>query len=61
MIDKQLSERTELTHSKIGIVQKDTIVAAGLALQKADVIKPDVDVQAVVNSLIDAQFSTASN
>ena len=61
VIDKQLSERTELTHSKIGIVQKDTIVAAGLALQKADVIKPDVDVQAVVNSLIDAQFSTASN
>lgn len=61
VIDKQLNERTELTHSKIGPVQKDTILAAGLALQKADVIKPDVDVRAAVDALIDAKFNTASN
>lgn len=61
VIDKQLKERTELTHSSIGPVQKDTILAAGLALQKAEVIKPDVDVRAAVDALIEAKFSTASN
>ena len=60
VIEKQLSERTELTHSKIGQEQKDTILAAGLALQKAGVIKPDVDVAATVDALIDLRFSTAS-
>lgn len=61
VIDKQLNERTDLTHAKIGQPQKDTILAAGLALQKAEVIKPDVNVQAVVDALIDAKFTTASN
>ncbi|MEQ1670718.1 MAG: aliphatic sulfonate ABC transporter substrate-binding protein, partial [Hyphomicrobium sp.] len=37
VIEKQLKERTELTHSKIGQQQKDAILAAGLALQKAEV------------------------
>jgi len=60
VIAKQLGERTDLSHSSIGTVQKDTIVSAGLALQKAGVIKPDVDVQAVANGLIDAKFTTAS-
>ncbi|CAA2143811.1 aliphatic sulfonate ABC transporter substrate-binding protein [Hyphomicrobium sp. ghe19] len=61
VIAKQLGERTDLTFSKIGPLQRDTILAAGLALQKAEVIKPDVDVAAIVDSLIDAKFSTASN
>jgi len=60
VIEKQLGERTELTHSKIGQEQKDGILAAGLALQQAGVIKPDVDVRAAVDSLIDAKFTTAA-
>ncbi|WP_045835990.1 aliphatic sulfonate ABC transporter substrate-binding protein [Hyphomicrobium sp. 99] len=61
VIAKQLKERTDLSYSKIGTAQRDTILAAGLALQKAEVIKPDVNVSAAVDSLIDAKFSTASN
>src|SRR5262245_43782814 len=53
VVDKQLKERTELTHSKIGAPQRESILAAGLALQAAGVVKPDVDVKATVNALID--------
>src|ERR671931_892032 len=34
VVDKQLKERTELTHNRIGPAQKDSILAAGLALQQ---------------------------
>jgi len=61
VIAKQLGERTDLTYSKIGQSQKETIVAAGIALQKAGVIKPDVDIAAATDALIDSQYSTASN
>jgi sulfonate transport system substrate-binding protein len=61
VIAKQLGERTDLSNSKIGQPQKDTILAAGLALQKAGVIKPDVDVSAATDALIDSKYSTASN
>ena len=61
VIAKQLGERTDLTHAQIGEPQKETIRAAGIALQKAGVIKPDVDVSAVTDALIDSKFSTASN
>src|ERR1700761_8204017 len=44
VVDKQLNERTELTHNKIGPAQRDSILEAGLALQKAGVIGPSVDV-----------------
>src|SRR5437868_5470803 len=54
VVDKQLKERTELTHSKIGAPQRESILAAGLALQEAGVIKADVDVKATVDSLIDS-------
>ncbi|MDT3684882.1 MAG: aliphatic sulfonate ABC transporter substrate-binding protein [Pseudorhodoplanes sp.] len=54
VVDKQLKERTELTHSKIGAPQRDSILAAGIALQEAGVIKPDVNVKAVLDDLIDA-------
>ncbi len=50
--DKQLKERTLLTFNKIGPEQRDSILQAGIALQKAGVIKPDVDVQKVLNDLI---------
>ena len=54
VVDKQLKERTELTHSKIGAPQRESILAAGIALQQAGVIKADVDVKATVDALIDA-------
>jgi sulfonate transport system substrate-binding protein len=53
VVDKQLKERTELTHSKIGAPQRQSILAAGIALQQAGVIKPNVDVKAAVDALID--------
>ena len=60
VIARQLTERTDLSYSKIGQEQKDTILAAGLVLQKAGVIKEDVDVHADVDALIDSKFTTAS-
>lgn len=53
VVDKQLKERTELTHSKIGAPQRESILAAGLALQQAGVIAADVDVKATLDGLID--------
>ena len=50
--DKQLKERTGITFNKIGPEQRDSILQAGIALQKAGVIKPDVDVQKTLNELI---------
>lgn len=59
---KQLKERTELTHSAIGKPQRDSILAAGLALQAAGVVDAKVNVQQVVNDLIDERFNaTLSN
>ena len=51
--DKQLKERTDLTFSKIGAPQRESILAAGLALQQAGVIDAKVDVKAALDSLID--------
>lgn len=53
VVDKQLKERTDLTHSKIGAPQRASILAAGLALQQAGVIAANVDVKAALDSLID--------
>jgi sulfonate transport system substrate-binding protein len=61
VVDKQLKERTELTHSRIGAPQKASILAAGLALQQAGVIKADVDVKATVDNLIDERWTGATN
>lgn len=58
VIARQL-ERTELTHSRIGDAQRETIEAAGLALQAAGVVKPEVDVKGVVSQLIDPSFSAS--
>ena len=52
-VDKQLKERTELTHSKIGAPQRESILAAGLALQQAGVVAANVDVKKTVDALID--------
>jgi sulfonate transport system substrate-binding protein len=59
VVDKQLKERTELTHSKIGAPQRSSILAAGIALQQAGVIKPDIDVKKAVDDLIDEQYLVA--
>ncbi|MEA2953215.1 MAG: sulfonate transport system substrate-binding protein [Alphaproteobacteria bacterium] len=53
VVDKQLKERTELTHSKIGAPQRESILAAGIALQQAGVVPADVDMKKMVDDLID--------
>jgi sulfonate transport system substrate-binding protein len=61
IVDKQLKERTELTHNKVGPAQRESILEAGLALQKAGVIGPNVDVKKAVDDLIDDRYVTAAN
>jgi sulfonate transport system substrate-binding protein len=61
VVDKQLKERTELTYSKIGAPQRDSILEAGLALQKAGVIGAGVDVKKAIDDLIDDRFVAAAN
>ena len=59
--DKQLKERTELTYNRIGAPQRESILAAGLALQQAGVIPASVDVKAAVDDLIDDRVPIAGN
>ncbi|MBY5777727.1 aliphatic sulfonate ABC transporter substrate-binding protein [Rhizobium leguminosarum] len=59
VIERQL-ERTNLTYSVIGNAQRETIEAAGLALQKTDVIKTDVDVVKTVSALVDPSYASAA-
>ncbi|NKM01705.1 MULTISPECIES: aliphatic sulfonate ABC transporter substrate-binding protein [Rhizobium] len=59
VIERQL-ERTNLTYSVIGNAQRETIEAAGLALQKAEVIKTDVDVVKTVSALVDPSYASAA-
>jgi len=61
VVEKQLRERTNLSNGKIGKAQHDTILAAGIALQQAGVIKPDVDVKKTLDDLIDAGFVIAGD
>ena len=61
VVDKQLKERTELTHNRVGQAQRESILAAGLALQQAGVIPASVDVKAAVNDLIDDRVPIAGN
>src|ERR1700761_3864957 len=61
VVDKQLKERTELTHNRIGAPQRESILAAGVALQQAGVIDPKVDVKATLDALIDDQVPLPTN
>jgi len=61
VVDKQLKERTELTHSRIGAPQRESILAAGVALQQAGVVDAKVDMKATVDALIDDQVSLPTN
>jgi sulfonate transport system substrate-binding protein len=61
VVDKQLKERTDLTFSRIGAPQRESILAAGLALQQAGVIAANVDVRAAVDGLIDDRVPLTGN
>src|SRR5262245_52305976 len=56
VIDKQLKERTGLVYNKIGPAQRESILEAGIALQKAGVIGPRVDVKKALEDLIDDRY-----
>ncbi|MGN6461874.1 MAG: aliphatic sulfonate ABC transporter substrate-binding protein, partial [Pseudolabrys sp.] len=60
-VDKQLKERTKLTFNKIGAEQRDSILQAGIALQKAGVIPASVDVKKTLDDLVDDSFVTVTN
>ncbi|HXW26350.1 MAG TPA: aliphatic sulfonate ABC transporter substrate-binding protein [Xanthobacteraceae bacterium] len=61
VVEKQLKERTELTYNRIGAAQRESILAAGLALQQAGVVPASVDVKAAVDALIDDRVPIAGN
>src|SRR4030088_2126327 len=60
VVDKQLKERTEITHNRVGPAQRESILEAGIALQKAGVIKASVDVKKAVDELIDDRYVTVT-
>ena len=60
VVERQLGSRTDLSHSSIGEPQRQSILAAGLALQQAGVIPATADVKGAVDSLIDSHYVTAS-
>jgi sulfonate transport system substrate-binding protein len=60
VVEKQLKERTDLTNGKIGKAQRESILAAGLALQQAGVLPADVDVKKALDDLIDEQYVVAA-
>jgi sulfonate transport system substrate-binding protein len=59
VVDIQLKERTDLNYNRIGPQQRETILQAGLALQKAGVIAADVDVKKALDGLVDDQYVAA--
>ncbi len=61
VVDKQLKERTGLTFNRVGPEQRESILEAGLALQKSGVIKADVDVKKAVDGLIDDRHIPVTN
>jgi sulfonate transport system substrate-binding protein len=61
VVDKQLKERTDLNFSRIGAPQRESILAAGQALQQAGVIDASTDVKAALDSLIDDQVPLPTN
>lgn len=52
-------ERTEFVSPQPGEAQRQTIVAAGEALQSAEIIKADVDVPGTVDALLQPSFAGA--
>lgn len=60
VIDRQIDQRTDITKSTIGEAQRQSILAAGLALQKVGIVPASTDVNAALDLLIDTQFHAAS-
>jgi sulfonate transport system substrate-binding protein len=58
VVARQL-ERTDHSNKGITDATRQTVLEAGLALQKAGVIKPDVDVKAATEALIDTRFAAS--
>jgi sulfonate transport system substrate-binding protein len=56
VVEKQLNERTDITNGHIGDPQRDSILQAGIALQKAAVIPANVDMNKAVGDLIDNSY-----
>src|SRR6201985_3092295 len=61
VVDKQLKERADLSHNRIGAPHLQSILAAGIALQQAGVIDAKVDVKATLDALIDDQVPLPTN
>ena len=61
VVDKQLKERTDLHFNRIGAQQRDSILAAGLALQQAKVIPANVDVKKALDGQIDDSVPLPTN
>jgi sulfonate transport system substrate-binding protein len=59
VIARQIDERTDLTQPRLGASQREAILAAGLALQKAGVVEASVDVTATVDGLLDDRLPQA--
>jgi sulfonate transport system substrate-binding protein len=59
VIARQL-ERTGLTYGPIGKEQRDSILAAGLALQQAGVLPAETNISAELDALIDAKYLSAA-
>jgi sulfonate transport system substrate-binding protein len=59
IIERQL-QREDFSVSQIGEEQRRFVLEAGNALQKAGVIKADVNVQNVVNELVETRYSIAA-
>ncbi len=58
VVDIQLKERTDLTFSRIGAAQRESILQAGLALQQANVIPASTDVKKALDDLVDDRYLT---
>jgi len=61
VVDKQLKERTGLTFNRVGSEQRESILEAGLALQKGGVIRANVDVRKALDDLIDSRHVAVTN
>jgi sulfonate transport system substrate-binding protein len=59
--DIQLKQRTDLNFNKIGPEQRDSILQAGIALQKSGLIKPDVDVKKALDDLVADNYVPVTN
>jgi sulfonate transport system substrate-binding protein len=54
--ERQLRERTDITNPAIGTDHREAWLKSGLILQEIGVIKPDIDVEATVDALIDPSY-----